>query len=76
MDENTRIIHHEPLARYGSLRRQRGDVRVFPDALSNTAIDPLKMRFRRSGADDKKIGERRNPAQVENYDVLGFLVFS
>ena len=75
MDENTRIIHHEPLTRYGTLRRKRGDVRMFPDPFADTAIDPLEMRFRCSGADHKKIGERRNSAQVENYYVLGFFVF-
>jgi hypothetical protein len=75
MDENTRIIHHQPLARYRSFRRQRGDVCMFPDAFPDTAIDPLEMRFRCSGADDKKIGESRNSTQVENYDVLGFFVF-
>jgi hypothetical protein len=48
---------------------------MFPDAFPDTAIDPLEMRFRCSGADDKKIGERRNSTQVENYDVLGFFVF-
>lgn len=48
---------------------------MFPDPFADTAIDPLEMRFRCSGADHKKIGERRNSAQVENYYVLGFFVF-
>jgi hypothetical protein len=33
------------------------------------------MRFGSSGADHEKVGERRNTAQVEDHDVLGFLIF-
>ena len=48
---------------------------MLPDPFPDTAVDCLQMRFRSSGADDKEIGERRNSAQVENYDILGFPIF-
>lgn len=50
-------------------------MRMLSDSFPDTAVDGLEMRFRRAGADHKEIGERRNLAQVENYDVLGLFVF-
>jgi hypothetical protein len=48
---------------------------MLPDPFPNTAVDPLQMRFRSPGADDKKIGERRDFTQVENNNVFGLLIF-
>ena len=75
MHQNIRIIHHQPLAGYRTFRGQRRNMRMLSDSFPDAAIDGLEMRFRRTGADHKEVGERRNPAQVENDDVLGLLIF-
>jgi hypothetical protein len=75
MDQNIRIIHHQPLAGHGTFRGHRRDFRGLPDSFADATVDGLEMRLRSSRADDKKVGEGRDSAQVQDDDVLGLLVF-
>jgi len=75
MHQNAGVIHDQPLARHGTFRCQRRDVRQFPDPFPDSTINPFQVRFGSSRADHEKVGERRNTAQIEDNDVLGFLIF-
>ena len=63
------------MASHRTFRGQRRNLRGLPDSFPNPTVNGLEMRLRSSGADDKKVGERRDSAQVQNDNVLGLLVF-
>jgi hypothetical protein len=75
MDENFRIIHHEPLTRYRTFRCQRREAGMLPETFADTVADSLQMRLRSARADHKEIREGRDSAKIENHDVLSLLVF-
>jgi hypothetical protein len=68
------IIEHDPLTRRKTVDRNRAHGMVFLQTRFNFSGDGFEMRFGRGGADDKKIGERGNSAQIEDDDVFGLLI--
>jgi len=68
------VVDDDPLAERVAVHGERADGVVFFQAFLNLSRDRFEVRFRRAGADDEEIGERRDAAQVEADDVFGFLV--
>ena len=68
------VVRDDPLARRESVDRHRLDVVVLLQAIVQLSSNGLEMRLRGSRADDKKIGEGRYGAKVENNDVFGLFV--
>jgi hypothetical protein len=68
------IIEHDPLAGRKSINRHRFCRVLFFQLAFNFIRDRLQLRLGGSRADHKKIGEGRNPAQVQDNDVFRLFV--
>jgi hypothetical protein len=74
VDEHVGIVHHQPLADERAFGSQRGDAGLFSYPFTDSVHDRLQMRLRRSRTDHEKVRKRRNPAQIENHNVLSLFV--
>jgi len=74
VDDDLHVIEHDPLARGKSVYRHGANAVFVSEPLLDFAGDRFQMRFRRSRANDEVIGEARDALQVEDDDVLCFLV--
>lgn len=74
MDDHLHIIEHDPLAGGESVDRYRAGCVRGSDAFFDFARDRFQMRFGGSRADDEKVGETGDAFEIENDDVLRFLV--
>ena len=73
MDDHVLVIDDDPLAERIAVHGERADPVVFFQPFLDLSRDGFQVRLRRAGADDEKIGERGNAAQVQAGDVFGFL---
>ena len=76
VQEHAAKIGHDPLAEGETVHAQRGDVEGLSHLLGGVARNGFELWLGGTGADDVKIGECGNAAQIEHDDVFGFLVRS
>ena len=74
MDDHIRIIRDDPLARRVAVNGHRRNAVVVPEPVAQLPGDRFQMRLRRARADDEKIREGGDAAQIEGEDVFGFFV--
>ena len=76
MDNHLQIIEDDPLAGGKSVDRAGTNTVILLQLCLDLAGDGFQMRLGRSRTKNKKIGERGNVAQIEDYDLFCFLVGS
>ena len=74
MDNDVGVIRHDPLAHRKSVHRHRPETVLLSQTILQLIDDRFEVRLRRARADDKKIGEARNPTKIEGDDIFRFLV--
>jgi hypothetical protein len=62
------------LARWKSIDRYRPDFMFLLESRLDLPRNRFQLRFGSGRADNKKIGETRNAAQIQDNDVFGFLI--
>ena len=68
---HVRIIRDHPVAQRKTIHRHRLDVVIFSQSFAQLSDDRLEMGLRRSGANDEKIREAGNAAEIDGDNVLG-----
>lgn len=68
------VIEHDPLARRKSVNRHWAQIMIDLEPPLNFARDRFQVRLGRAGADYEKIGKGRNTLEVEDDNLLRFLV--
>lgn len=63
-------IGHDPVAQRKAVDAKGADSVIFFQGILEFSDDGFEVRFGRSGADDKEVGESRNFPQVEDDNVL------
>jgi hypothetical protein len=71
--EHGDVIDDDPLADGKAIDRCRPRVEAFLEPFLDFTGDGFEVRLARARADDVVIGERRNPAQIENDQVFRLL---
>ena len=74
VDDHVGIIRDDPLAGRVAVNRHGRDAVLAPERVAQLAGDRFQMRLGRARADDEKIRERGDAAQIEGDDVFGFFV--
>jgi hypothetical protein len=74
MHHHIAVIGDDPMARRKPIDGVGADAVLFVQALADFPDDRLDVRFAGAGANDEKIGEARQAAQIERDDALGFFV--
>ena len=74
--DHLHVIKHDPLAGRKSIHCRRTNAVIFLQPRLDFACDGFEMRLRRSGTDDKEIGEGGNLPQIENDDFFRFFIGS
>lgn len=72
VDDHVGIVRHDPLACRVAVDRGRLDAVLGLDLVVDFPRDRFQMRIGGAGADDEKIGEGGDAAEIEDGDVLGF----
>jgi len=70
--DHVTIIRDDPLADREAIHGHRLDPMILLQTVVQFAGDGFQVRFGRAGADDEKIREAGNPAEVDGEDILGF----
>lgn len=68
------VIEYDPLTRWKTIDRRRAYPMVLAQPLLDFARNGSQMRLRRSRTNHEKIRERRDPAEIENCDILSLFV--
>jgi hypothetical protein len=68
------VVRHDPLALWEAVHDQRLHMMVFPKPFLQLVRDRLQMRLAGAGANQEKIGERGDAAQVDGDDALRLFV--
>jgi hypothetical protein len=74
VDDDLHVIEHDPLAGWESIDRDGAKAMIGFQASFDFARDGLQVRLGSAGADHKKIGEGRDAPEIEDHDLLRFLV--
>ena len=74
MHDNIRVIRDDPLARRVAVDGHGRDAVLLLEPVVQLTGDGFQMRLGRARADDEKIREGGNAAQIEGDDVFGFFV--
>jgi hypothetical protein len=74
VDNHLQKVEHHPLAGGKSIDCDRSERVVFSQPGFDLVCNRFELRLRRTGADDEKIRERGNAAQIQDDNVLGLLV--
>ena len=74
MDDYVGVIRDDPLAGGVAVDGHRRDAVVVPEPVAQLPGDGFQMRLGRARADDEKIRESGDAAQIEGDDVFGFFV--
>ena len=68
------VIEHDPLARRKPVDRDGAQTMIGFKTRLDFARDCFEMWLRGAGADHKKIGKSRNTLEIEDDDLLRFLI--
>lgn len=75
VNKDVAVVHQDPAAGRFAFDGNREPTVFLFDRLAHTVGNCLDLAVAVSGADDEKIGDDHVGAEVEENDVLGFLVF-
>ena len=75
VDNHAVVIEHDPLAG-GKTVGVGGETQIVAQFFADFAADGFEVRVAGAGADDKKVREAGNFAQIENADIFGLFVGS
>jgi hypothetical protein len=74
VEHHVAVIGDNPLARREAIDRLWPDSMIFPEPFLDFVDDRLQMRLRSARTDHEKLGETRDPAQIERDDPLRFFI--